>query len=137
MLFEGIWLSIMGILDARYKRIPLWLIGIGVPAAAVIAARELLGGEPEATELVVLLIPGIILLLAGVTKKAGYGDGMVLLLLGVMNMGEGIMRIFLLSLSLMSSLAVIMLILRKVKKETRLPYLPFLALAWFIGRILR
>lgn len=135
MLFEGIWLSIMGILDARYRRIPFWLLGMGIPVAAAIAVRELLGGDLEMAEFLAPLIPGIVLLLAGVAKKAGYGDGMVLLLLGVMNIRGEIMRIFLMSLFFMSLFAVVMLVLRKVKRETRLPYLPFLTLAWFIGRV--
>lgn len=136
MVFEGIWLSVMGIADARSRKIPVWLIGMGIPAAANAAVRSWRGGDLELAGILAALVPGVILLLAGAAKKAGAGDGMVLLLLGVMNSEGGMLGMFLISLLFLSLPAVVLLALHRVKRDTRLPYLPFLTLAWFAGRIL-
>lgn len=135
VFFDGIWLSAMSILDVRFRRIPLWLIGLGVPAAVVSLVIGGTGGNVEIAEFLVFLMPGVILLLAAVTKKAGYGDGMVLILLGLIDREDNGMGIFLMSLICMSLFAVVMLVLRKAGRGTRLPYLPFLLIAWFLGRL--
>ena len=136
IVYEGIWLSAMSISDIRCKRIPIWMIGLGIPVASAAVLRGWNENELSVKMTVFCLIPGILLLLTAFTKKAGYGDGIVLLLLGLMVGRDCCMKIFLISLMLMSLFAAVMLILRKVVKETRLPYLPFLLIAWFAGRLL-
>lgn len=136
MIFEGVWLSVMGIVDIRYRKIPLWLLGMGAPAAAAAMIGRWRECGLHTGGLLGACVPGIILLLAGAAKKAGYGDGLTLLLLGLMNEGTEMMKLFLVSLLVMSLPALVLLALHRVKKDTRLPYLPFLALAWFAGRIL-
>ena len=134
IVYEGIWLSAMSISDVRYKRIPIWMIGLGIPAASIAVLRG--WNELSIKTSVFCLIPGFLLLLSAFTKRVGYGDGIVLLLLGLMVGRDCCMKIFLISMMLMSLFAAVMLILRKVVKETRLPYLPFLLIAWFVGRLL-
>ena len=83
------------------------------------------------------LIPGIILVaIALSTKKAGWADGVVLLLLGIQTNYEKCMVAVLVALFLMAVLSVVLLVLRKVKKDTKLPFIPFLAMGWFLGLFL-
>lgn len=135
MFFDGIWLSAMSIWDIRFRRVPLWMIGLGVPAAVASLAFGGTGGNLEIAEFPLFMMPGVILLLAAVTKKAGYGDGLVLILLGLIDRENNGMEIFLMSLICMSMFAVVMIVLRKAGRGTRLPYLPFLLVAWFLGRL--
>ena len=136
IFFEGIWLFAMSISDIRFRRIPLWMIGAGVPVAVISVALEWNSGNLQRAELVQSMIPGALLLLLSVTEKAGYGDALVVTLLGLLEGKNNNMEIFFLSFLLMSLTALILLMFRKVGKSTKIPYLPFLLTACLAERIL-
>lgn len=129
ILFVTGWLIVSGIMDVKNRRVPVWMLALG-GALTVWAAfcrqcgyLEILTGS----------LPGVLLLLiAFATKKAGYGDGIVLCCLGVALGGEKSLLLFGLSLFLISLCALILLVLRRVKRNTGLPFLPFLAAAWLL-----
>ena len=75
---------------------------------------------------------GLLLVTAYVTKKAGYGDGIVLLLLGMALGGDKSLLIFGLSLLLISVWSLILLVFHKAGRNTKIPYLPFLTAAFFV-----
>ncbi len=82
-------------------------------------------------------IPGaILLLMAAATGKAGTADGFVLIFLGISTGGKICLVVFMLSLLLISMFSVILLVFRRVGRSTRLPYLPFLSVAWLLGQAL-
>lgn len=135
ILFEGIWLSAMSISDFRSRRIPVWVIGTGIPLAVISVVQNWNSGNLNGTELGLSLIPGALLLILSITQKAGYGDGFVVVLLGLMEGKRNHMRIFFLSFIFMSVCALVLLFLRKADKSTKMPYLPFLLAAWLAERI--
>jgi len=136
LIFEGAWLSGMSVMDIRNKKIPLWAMGIGVPAAIYSIAQEWVGGNFRWLGLAEALIPGVLLLLTALTKEAGYADGVILILLGLLSGGKDMMGIFYISLLLMSLFVIFMLVLHRTEKGARLPYLPFLLAGWILGRLL-
>ena len=68
----------------------------------------------------------------GNLEKAGYVDGIVLLLLGITENVEKMTGIFWGSLLLLSVFGGGLLILRRGSWRTRLPYLPFLTVTWMM-----
>ena len=131
IVLVGVWLLAVSILDVRYRRVPAFLLALGgVPI--VLSAICRCGNEGAACiDILKGMLPGAILLVAAfATGKAGYGDGMVLLLLGMTGGEDMVILLFGLSLFFISICAVVLLGRKKADRNTRLPYLPFLATAW-------
>ncbi len=129
MLLVTGWLLVAGIMDVKSRRVPIWmLVSGGVLAVCIAFGRH--NGFQEALK---GLLPGAMLLLvAFATKKAGYGDGMVLGCLGMVLGGGKSLLLFGLSLFLTSLYALALLALRKAGRNTGLPFLPFLGAAWIM-----
>lgn len=127
MLFMTGWLLAASIMDIRTRRVPVWMLAFGGGLAALAAWRQG-AAVPEA---VMGMLPGVLLLLTALaTKKAGYGDGVVLCMFGAVLGREKGMLLFGISLFLLSLYALTLLALRKAGKNTRIPFLPFLAAGW-------
>lgn len=123
------WLIVSGIMDIRTRRVPVWILALG-GALAVWAAFSRQSGCVEAVK---GMLPGAVLVLtAFVTGKAGYGDGIVLCCLGMAMGWEKSILLFGISLFLICLCALVLLAMRRVGKNTSLPFLPFLAVAWII-----
>lgn len=119
------WLLALSIMDIRTKRIPIWMLVIGGLGAICL---------PTDAFSVLAFLPGGILLLLAVGGKAGYADAIVLLVLGAMVGARMGMTIFLVSLFLLSGVAISFLGFRKIKGESKMPYLPFLTAAFVVQR---
>lgn len=136
ILMEG-WLFAASILDIRSRRIPVWMLilgGIFVALKAVCKCEFTLAGGVETIK---GCIPGVILLLmAAATGKAGTADGIVLIFLGICTGSKICLAVFMLSLVLISLFSGVLLAIRRVGRNTRLPYLPFLLAAWLLGQAL-
>lgn len=143
----GIYLFVIGIWDYLEKKIPFFLLIPGIAAMLVHVIRNVcqgchkgfgcqkgLGSEMLLSILlpVILgLLPGMILLLvAWSSKKIGYGDGIMILSLGGFLGYHKVIGILMCSLLIMSVGAIILLLFKKVKKESTLPYFPFLFLGF-------
>ena len=120
--------------DIRSRTIPLALAGIwGVFGAAVTAALLLSGGlSPEAAGFSVL--PGIFLLgLALLSEgRIGCGDGLLFVACGLTAGAEAAFFLLCLSTLLAALFGAAGLILGKLKKGARLPFLPFVLAAYLI-----
>lgn len=128
----SVWLGAISAADIKYCRVPVWMLGAGgIEAAVILFCR--FGSGAEYGEALWGTVPGILLLAIGLlTGKAGYGDGIVLLLLGMLlGSGKG-MLLFGISLFLISVCSLILLTLRKAGKGSRIPYLPFLTVSWLL-----
>lgn len=129
----AVWLVPMSIMDTRSKRVPVWMLWIGTAAAAGVLLYEGINGGLNGWQACRALIPGVILLaVAFVTGKAGLADGIILMLLGVFTGYEGCVAASLGGLFLTALFSGILLMLRRVKKDTRIPFVPFLAVGWLI-----
>ena len=118
------------IFGVQSKKIPLFILGAGgiwSVAGLIIKAVET-GISPMLLFAIPAILPGAVLLILSflTEKKIGYGDGMVLMLLGCM---EGIRMAFLvfcIGLFLQSLFAVGLLIAKKADKQSCIPFVPFL-----------
>lgn len=127
------WLLTASVMDIRSRRIPVWLLALGGLGAG---AALIYGGADVSTEWPGLLmgcVPGLfILLTAAVTGKAGTADGFALIFMGLCLKGKMCLAVFMISLLLIAVFAGIMLTLRRIGRNTELPYLPFLFVSWML-----
>ncbi len=123
-----IWLLSISVSDIRKRSVPVWMLAPGgVLAGIMFVSQQGAAGDVPG------ILPGVILLVtAFITKKAGYGDGIVMLFLGIMSGGGESLLIFAAGLCFAAIFSLILLGLRKAGRNTRIPFLPFLAAAWLI-----
>jgi len=130
------YLIVLGFMDGWKRKVPVMLLLAGGVIFVGIAINRCVKGEMLWTESVWGMIPGMVLLvLAGITRKAGSADGVVLMQMGVYMGVKTIFPMFCFSLLLLSGTCMVLLLLRKVNKNTRMPYLSFLAITYFIERL--
>lgn len=134
-----IWLGVLGLMDIRYKKVPVWLMMAGVMAAAGVALYRYLAGAGDFCALGGLqrlsydLVPGGILLAISITTgKTGLADGIVLLATGLFLEPGGGFAVFSLSLFVLALVSVALLLVGQAGKNTKMPYLPFLWVACVI-----
>lgn len=131
---EGIVLGILigfSVYDIKTKRIPVMaalIFGIIVLAYGISKKAEIL-------ELAAGTVPGLtLLLLAYVTKESiGFGDGLVLCMIGLFCGLEETLVVFSVALMSAAFLAMILLVMRRVKRKTELPFLPCLCLGYLVS----
>ncbi len=115
--------------DLRTKQIPLSVLLI---FGAIITGLALMNGTLLHRSVWPKLMPGVVfLLIAFMTKQAvGYGDGVVILLIGILlGVGQCIAVIFI-GLILCSLMSLLILVFRRGGRQTQLPFMPFLLTAW-------
>ncbi len=137
MVVLTFWLFCISIMDIRKCRVPVGMLAIGGGLSVLVLACRYYVGEIDYFNVLKGILPGaLLLLIAFVTKKAGYGDGIVLLVLGVAAGGGKSLLFFGLSLLLICIWSILLLALRKAGHNTKIPYVPFLAAAWLAVMIL-
>lgn len=126
----GILLGIQGFIDLKYREIPLWisLLGAGIGMAFCI--------EEERTIVSIFLacIPGIIVLVfSKFTKEViGYGDGILLLVMGTYLPIEKLLSIGMLAFTIAGIVALVLLVIFRKKGSYEIPFIPFLSLAYIM-----
>lgn len=129
VILTMVWLLGISIMDIRRRSVPVWML---VPGG-VLAVAAFIYQQGVTGDMMKGMLPGIFLLVtAFVTRKAGLGDGIVMLFLGILSGGGGSLLIFGISLFLAAVVSLVLLGLRKAGKNTRIPFLPFLTVAWLI-----
>ena len=136
-MFEiiGVFLVLAGscFYDIRQKKIPMWMLGVG-GVWAVINCIFLVVAEGILIMLQTVfwgLLPGVGLLVLGflTEKKVGYGDGLLLIIIGILEGGKMVFLTFCIGLFLQSLGAVLLVIVKKADKQTKIPFVPFLLAA--------
>ncbi len=146
-LAVGILLLCNSIQDIKHRSLSnrgLLLGGIG---AVILFLAEwlwpgwLAGAYPEASsfpwERLVGLLPGLSLLLFSYVMQGqiGRGDAYLMCISGVLlGVGQGV-SLLLYALLLAGSVSLVLLVLRKVKKDTKLPFVPFLLGGYLLSLI--
>lgn len=124
---EIAFLSACTVFDLLSKKIPMVLVIAGIIVAALI---RIIGRQPGITlyDVVIALIPGIsfwiLSFLSG--EKVGYGDGWLLIMIGVYSGFQQCFIILLLSMILESTAVVILLSIKKIERNTEMAFAPFL-----------
>lgn len=126
-------LAVSCIYDIKNKRIPVWILLTGGVLALIGLLVEgfLLGWAGALVSGGIALLPGAgLLALSFLTeKKVGVGDGLLLMVIGLAEGGEKVLLVFGTGLFLQSLVAVVLLLLKKAKKQTQIPFAPFLLAA--------
>lgn len=120
-------LILSSIYDLKKQKVPYLILVAGSVTGVIYTICRVITLDYEWWECAVGLIPGIFfLIMAFITGKIGYGDGWMLLIVGLF-LGYGqCAGAFMLSLFLASGASVIMLLFRKAGRNSSFPYIPFL-----------
>ncbi len=130
-MLTAAWLIPMSAMDIRSRQVPAWMLWIGTAAAVVVLACEGWSGELSGWQICKAAVPGAVLLaIAGSTGRAGYADGIVLLLLGLLAGYEICLTASLGGLFLIAMCSLVLLALRRVRRDTKMPFVPFLTAGW-------
>ena len=121
--------------DIRTKKINGYICAVGMLTAFII--REIVLGE-ESLNLLLDLVPGIIVYAIAVFsgERIGKGDAITLMFIGAVAGKETVLMSLFVSLTIAASLSAVLLILKKVGKDTKLPFIPFLSVGVIAGGIL-
>lgn len=124
-----LFLAVCAVCDGLRKQIPLVVVWLGMLAAVCLRLTGIMG-EEGMTAAALSLIPGAgFFLLSFLTReKVGYGDGWVLLMIGLFSGFSRCFLILLIGLLLESTAAVILLALNKIQRDKEIPFSPFLLL---------
>ena len=133
MIGFGLYLLVVSIFDLKEKAIPwLFLASGGVLVAAGVVYGILVGEMVWYQPLLGMMPGAVLLLLARITEKMGYGDGIVLMMIGGMDGYQGSFVVLCMGSFFAALFCVVLLAVRKVKKHSRIPYIPFLTGAYFL-----
>lgn len=121
--------------DIRTKRINGYICLMGVMAALFI--REMIIGEESGT-ILIDLIPGVIMYFIAFFSKEriGKGDALSLMFIGAVAGSSTVLMSLFVSLTIAAILSAILLALKKVKKDTKLPFIPFLSIGVIAGGLI-
>ncbi len=133
-IFVLVVLLIGSIYDIKSYSLPMGLVLVGLGGGLVGWGYALCVGECAWWEMLVCLLPGgLFAILAFLTKEQiGYGDSLLLLMLGGCVGGEATVRIWICGLVVSFFISVLLLVLRKADKKTRIPFVPCLLLGSLI-----
>ena len=133
-----IFLSICTIFDIRKKEIPLILEGAGMAAAVGYTIWRIGNESIFAAQILLSLLPGLFFLLVSwcTKEKVGYGDGILLLITGLMVGFNQCLTGLCISLFLSAFFGVLLLFLHKAEKNSRIPFVPFLTMGMGVYFIL-
>lgn len=122
-----LFLGICAVFDGMEKQIPLAVICLGIVTATLLHVQGIIG-DGSWLDIGLAVLPGMMFwMLSFVTReKVGYGDGWMLIMIGLFT---GLWKCFLILLvGLVSeSLSVLILLaVRRISKDRQIPFAPFL-----------
>lgn len=117
--------------DIKMKKITSSYLKIGSIVSVIIFCVFTYNENLKWNQWIIFLGPGLIFLIAArITKEEiGYGDGFVLLILGICIGDIEIWEICKISIYFICVYTLIMVVRKKIKRKDRIPYLPFLWIA--------
>lgn len=134
MIGLAVWMTTLSVCDVRKKSVPLWLLWVGAGMAAAVILHEIIEGQLQIISMIKAILPGAALLfLAAGTGKAGCADGLILIVLGIVEGHPGSLIVCMISLTLTAAVSGILLMAKRVKRSTKIPFVPFLEAGWIIG----
>lgn len=122
-------LAVCAVSDGLKKEIPLAVVWAGIVMAVILGIRGDLGEITWLTE-VLSVLPGmtfwVISLVTG--EKVGYGDGWMLVMIGLFTGPGRCFMILLVGLMLESVVVLVLLAVRRISTDRTVPFAPFLLL---------
>lgn len=133
-IIEGLFLGMCSWHDIRTKKIPLQLLLFGFGLGLINTILQLSSSKRSLWEALLCLLPGTALFLysKAVNGKLGMGDGWMILTMGLFLGFEGCIALLAAGCFLTIATALPLLIFKKIKKDTQLPFAPYLLAAFLI-----
>ena len=122
-------LGVICVFDIKRKKIPVYMLII-LAAAGIISNFTV--GEFDIEKRIIAMLPGMILLIVSMITKQqiGYGDGMIILIMGLYIDIDDILSIVLSSFLLSSIAAIILMTVFKKKKNFEMAFSLFLLIGY-------
>ena len=128
-IFLFLLLGICALIDGMKREIPIAVVWLGIAAAVILHMQGTIGDGNWIMTMLSLIPGGIFWMLSFITgEKVGYGDGWMLVMIGLFT---GLWRCFLILLIglVVESIAVLILLaVRRISRDHRVPFAPFLLL---------
>lgn len=130
-----IFLTICGVQDIKRKKISVtvvilfMILGIGMDIWQQVYWIEYLPG---------VFLAGSMLLFAKLSREQiGMGDGLVLLVLSLFLTGKELISVFLMALFAAASVSGVLIARKRVRRSSRMAFVPFMTAAFLLQRLLR
>ena len=122
------------IYDWKYRSVPVWILIVGGLGGMAGILCTLVGTYGRSTEVWLALLPGAMaLLLAYITREQiGYGDGVLLLIMGGCLGSYKVIVALLVAIAGSGVVSMLLLICRKAERSSRIPFVPFLCMGSFV-----
>ncbi len=126
------YLSALSVWDVREKELPVKILVMGMISSLIYGMWK-----HWDIELFLGCIPGVLLIFMGflTREKVGYGDGIVVLILGMVLEWPESVLIYVMAQFGVLLFAVILLWYRKAPWEAKIPFVPFLTAALIIYKV--
>lgn len=120
---------VAALFDVRTKKIPVPMISAAAGCSALAGVLFLRNGTCTPQELAASLVPGMVLLLVALLsgEAIGYGDGLLLLATGPLFGWQKMLLCIPAALLLTTIASVLLLVMKKADRKTKIPFVPFLA----------
>lgn len=129
LVVNGLWLLLGSVMDLVYRKIPQWYAYTSV-VCGILCVLLLIQGEWR-SHVLGGLVGLVFFLIAKITKEQiGYGDAYVLTGLGLILGIEDFLWILLSSFVILFVLSIFLILFKKTRKDTSVPFIPFLFLGY-------
>lgn len=131
------YVGLLAIWDVWKKMVPAIALCLGGVMGLFYSIYAVSVGSRSVFEIGLALCPGaILLLLAYATRQQiGYGDGILLLILGLLLGKEAVIFILVVGQLMASGFGIFLLVLRRAGKGATMAYIPFLFAAMLLYRM--
>lgn len=133
-VFAGGILLVGSIYDIKSYSLPWWLVVLGLLGGVAGGSYFLISGEGDWREVLTGLLPGGLAIgLAFFSKEQiGYGDGLILWMLGGCVGTQSTVGILMIGLFTSFVVSIVLLMVRKAGRDTKIPFVPCLLLGYFV-----
>lgn len=134
-LISLIFLVLNSIIDVKYRKISIVLcLFFGMVSFAYLIYYSIF----DMLSLLLGVLPGgFLVMISRITRESiGIGDGVVVIILGLINGGMKNITILMYALFLSALFSVGLLLIKKISKKESIPFIPFLLIAYILVMIL-
>lgn len=134
-------MTIGSVYDKRSLTLPGWLLGLGILLGLLCGIYRIINGQLVYQQWIMACLPGVlwIILSFATREQMGYGDGVVLLVLGSMTDTGATFSLLLVGLVVSCIYGIVVMVTGKGNRKTAIPFVPMLLLAYILvtgGRML-
>lgn len=132
-------LGISSYTDIRNRKISMrLLLAFGILAIPIWIEKLYTNGIFEVSTILISILPGLLLLLLGkaTRESIGYGDGYLLILIGIYIGFIRTVNILIMALFLTAIISIFLLIFCKANRRMELPFIPVVLVSYLLQSIL-